>query len=251
MTATPPYLATWTSRLPWLGAFGLAIAGTALTAVGQATGQALQLSETAATLVMAACVAISALLGLLWMKLSHRPLAEYGLRKPTSPRWAVWTTPLYLLPIIVVAVLGIHIGTTAALAYLALTIAVGFNEEIWFRGLILACLRRFGNRTAILGGASLFALLHLTGAAAGLPPAYLVLQLGFAFLVALVFGQILTLSGSLWPAIIWHAVYDFSAFAAGNATTITGRDLLTIGLGDAILAAFALVLWPRIPRHAA
>lgn len=46
-------------------------------------------------------------------------------------------------------------------AHRVLTVAVGFNEEIWFRGLSQAVLRVRGTRYAVVWGSVLFGVLHL------------------------------------------------------------------------------------------
>ena len=71
-----------------------------------------------------------------------------------------------------------------------LAAAVGFNEEIWFRGLVLASLRGLGERHAIVGGSAVFGALHLANVFTGRDPLYLALQFAFACLVGLVLAEL-------------------------------------------------------------
>lgn len=130
-----------------------------------------------------------------------------------------------------------------AAAYLSLWIAVGFNEEIWFRGLLLAALRGRGDRFAIVAGAVIFALLHLGNIFTGQPVVYIVGQQALALLVGIVLAGMVIACRSLWIGIIWHAVYDYAAWLTGDSFDTAG--LISLFGTLALLAVQAVWWWPR------
>jgi hypothetical protein len=89
-----------------------------------------------------------------------------------------------------------------ALSFTSLVIAAPVVEEILFRGYILDAIREIhGDTVAILGSAGLFGLLHLEP--------YVV---GMAALGGVIYGWIRIKTGSLWPSIVSHMVWNFLAF---------------------------------------
>ena len=75
-------------------------------------------------------------------------------------------------------------------------------EELCFRGVVMQHLRSFGNRFAVVTAALCFALLHCN-----------LVQAPFAFIVGLVLGYFVIQTGSLWPAIIIHALNNAVSLA--------------------------------------
>lgn len=238
-------LATWQTRHPWRWAIAVALGGTLLTAFGAAFSQVRQLDQLTSTYSQAAFVGLSALLGLAVMWRTRPSLAEYGFRRPLNFDRALWLLPLAVLPVILVAFAGIDVMPTQAVAYGMLAIAVGFSEEIWFRGLLLATLRRLGTRQAIIGGSAVFGALHLTNLFVGRSLLYVSLQFAFACLVGLVLAELVTITGSLWVGIVWHLVYDLVAFSTGDE--LTPAALAGLATMTAVLAAYAVWLWSRLP----
>lgn len=252
-TSTPPQardvdgrrLAAWKTRHPWLLAVAVGLAGTVLTAFGVGYAQARGLDVLEASYAQAAFVALSALLGLVVMWRTKPSLADYGFRRPRSLDRALWLLPLAALPVILVAFSGPHVTPPQALAYAALAVTVGFNEEIWFRGLLLAALRGLGEKKAVIGGAAVFGALHLTNVFTGSPPLHLALQFAFACLAGLVLAELVAVTGSLWIGVAWHLVYDLAAWCTGEE--LSPAALVGLGLMTAILAAYAAWLWRHLP----
>jgi membrane protease YdiL (CAAX protease family) len=93
-------------------------------------------------------------------------------------------------------------------AVIALVVMAPITEEFFFRGLVLRGFRlRYSKRRAIVLSALLFAITHLT------PNQFL-----SAFAIGLFLAWIVLETGSLWPALLVHAV--------GN-----GSAVLAVGLG--------------------
>lgn len=95
-------------------------------------------------------------------------------------------------------------------------------------GLLLASLRRLGERHAIIGGSFVFGVLHLSNFFTGRPPLYLALQ--FAFAVGLALAELLAATRSLWLGIVWHVGCDLAALTTGDQLTpavLAGLALMT------------------------
>lgn len=104
--------------------------------------------------------------------------------------------------------LGLDSGT--ALAIVSVLLIAGFApvaEEMFFRGMFFGGLRvRLPFLPAALISGALFGSLHLTTGASSVPPLIL-----FGFLLAWVYER----TGSIWPAIILHALNNSLALALG------------------------------------
>ena len=89
-----------------------------------------------------------------------------------------------------------------ALSFISTVIAAPVVEEILFRGYILDAIREIhGDTVAVLGSAGLFGLLHLEP--------YVV---GMAALGGVIYGWVRIKTGSLWPSIVSHMVWNFLVF---------------------------------------
>ena len=89
-----------------------------------------------------------------------------------------------------------------ALSFVSIVIAAPVVEEILFRGYILDAIREMhGDVLAVLGSSVLFGLLHLEP--------YVV---GMATVGGIIYGIVRIKSGSLWPCIVSHMLWNFFAF---------------------------------------
>lgn len=238
-------LASWNVRHPLVALLLVGLGGVLLTAVGSAIGAIVGLDKPSATLLTAAFVGASALAGLGIMLATRPSLAEYGLRRAVHLRTVWWAIPLLLAPLLVGVIAGFNPEPRMLLPYLALTVAVGFNEEIWFRGLALAAVRRLGARPTIFGSAAVFGVMHLANALAGATLPALLLQFGFAALVGVVLAELVAITGSMWLPIGWHFAYDFVSFNSGDA--FGPHQLAASSLITVMLAIYAVALWRRVP----
>ena len=88
------------------------------------------------------------------------------------------------------------------LSFVSIVIAAPIVEEILFRGYVLDAIREIhGDTVAVLGSAGLFGLLHIEP--------YVV---GYAALGGVIYGFVRVKTGSLWPSIVSHMVWNFLAF---------------------------------------
>lgn len=238
--------ASWTTRLPWLVAVGFALVPVLFTALASAAAQVTGAADADAALLIAAAAALSAAAGLIVMRVSPPSLRDYGFRAPRDARAVWWFAPPVATIGIILVTAGVHVAAPTLLAYGLLAIAVAVNEEVWFRGVVLAVLRPRGIRTAIIGSSALFGILHLANLLGGESPAIAGMQLAFAVLFGVVAAELAVRTGSLWPAIVWHAAWDFVNFAGGNATTPLA--LTGIALCCVILLGYAIALWRGLGR---
>jgi membrane protease YdiL (CAAX protease family) len=153
------------------------------------------------------------------------PVADLGLRAPrlVAPRRLV---PLALLCAGAVAAWVVARGSVAdpaaadlgtTLRVLRTTALVGLNEEVLFRGLLLAALWRvFGARRGAVAALAAFGSFHLLNVAGGLTPGAAVFQCVFTIVVGAVFLQAAVGCGALWPSIVGHALYDLVVFDLGR-----------------------------------
>ncbi|MFD4961095.1 CPBP family intramembrane glutamic endopeptidase [Microbacterium sp. NPDC058389] len=152
-----------------------------------------------------------------------------------SPK--VWILPGLLAA---AAVANLIFGDTSHLTggmWVLLTIGsllVGFNEELVTRGQLIVALRsRFGERGVWFFSTLLFALLHLPNTLFGTGPVGL-LQVLFTFLAGSVFYLTRRAGGTLIFAMLLHALWDFSTFAA--ITAITAYAQIGVGVAGVIVA---------------
>jgi membrane protease YdiL (CAAX protease family) len=93
------------------------------------------------------------------------------------------------------------------LLVLCVTVVPAVCEELLFRGLLLAGLRRsLGDAGAVLASAFCFAALHLS------PERFLA-----QFAVGILLGMLVVRSGSLWPAVVLHGLHNLGVIALSTA----------------------------------
>ena len=91
--------------------------------------------------------------------------------------------------------------------FMALSLTAGFCEELLYRGFLIAYLAPLtGNVGAVFASAIVFGLIHAYQGTSG------ILKTG---LIGLVMGVIYLVAGSIWPAIILHAVLDIQGGLIG------------------------------------
>ena len=241
---TPP--PTLRGGRSWPLALGAALVPVLFTAAGSAAGQLLGLAEAPAILVLAAAAAASALLGLVVLARSRAGARRLGLRAPIRLGAALWLLPPLATVLIVAATAGIRVPAALIAPYIVLVAAVALNEEVWFRGIVIAALRGRGARTAIIGSSILFGVLHLANLAGGQSLGASLAQLGFAIVFGIAAAQLVILTGSLWPAIGWHAAWNLVNFLGGNGDSAIA--LIGVGAATAVIVGYAIVLGAALGR---
>jgi len=137
--------------------------------------------------------------------------------------------PLFILPIAVGLVsLGQGIRVTAPLVVLSfagLTLLVGFAEETFFRGLILTALLPAGTIGAVVLSSFLFAAPHLLNVIGGTwDPAFTLVDSVAAFGLGITFAAIRLRTGSIWPLVGIHALFDFTSLVALGGVEVPAQS---------------------------
>lgn len=205
------------SRPGWpeiaVGTVALALAGALIPLARPLTAG---LDPVAYGLVLAAWSGVVGLVGFsAAMMLRIRSLTAFGVRR-TTWRWAaiglVAGVVAFLLKgilnIAVIAVVGSDndpqgayydaagggvVPLVLAVAFLAVLTPVG--EELFFRGVLMSALLRYGPVIGVLASSAVFAVFH--GVNLALPS---------AFVVGIIAAEVMRRSGSIWPAVLVHAV---------------------------------------------
>ena len=220
----------WSERdLGWLDVllvviFYLLISVLAGSAVGLLGFDLLSIAGQLLILTVSAVAAIASVGGVLVAR-RHLSVASVGLR-PVSARWLLIGAGLGLLGWIltrgvVLAYYWVTGDTTNpqaglvnaaqgtalqfALTLLVAALAVPFGEELLFRGVLYTWLRRWGVVVAIVVSALIFGLNH---------------GINVVFAATVVLGVLLALayerSGSIWPGIVGHILYNLLVFSAAR-----------------------------------
>ena len=156
---------------------------------------------------------------------------------------------LYFLPVIAAKMgflfCGINhdIHTIVALAFF--TIAIGLSEELYFRGIILSKLRTcFTIKQTVILSSVFFAAVHASQAFSGAGILMVALTMINALLFGIIASEIVMLTKSIVPVIIWHTSYDFINWIALAQGTI---EIVLIVIQSVIMITYAIHLWTRLP----
>lgn len=164
------------------------------------------------SLVVATVVLVAVTTALGWWRPALRE------RHRSAHRWPVIAPAL----VAVIAVVGLVATDWDAVsgAFLAASfvlLLVGFTEEIVARGLFLVALRsRLSEVWVWLITSVVFGLMHLVNSLLGQPLAATIPQVGFAFVIGTALYILRRTTGSLVPAMVLHAAWDFTQFVLGN-----------------------------------
>lgn len=161
-----------------------------------------------------------------------------------------WFIPVLAL-FVPAAIKGFHIESASyVLGCLFLYLSVAVAEEVYFRGLVPHCLEKAFSQTGTIAlSALVFGVGHMAAAFSGLGA----LQTALTVLNAVLFGwmaiEIVILSNSIVPAILFHFLFDFET----KITAMGSSELFIAELARGTIM-FLVALWlARVLRtkHAA
>lgn len=238
---------SFSQKHPYTSAFLIGLLCVFMTALGTAIPQIIRLDVDAQLVVTTIFLIISIAIGIFIMKKSRFTFSDYGFqkRKKDTDKKVWWYIPLLVIEILPIVSAGFSSEVTV-FQYIILfffTVAVGFNEEIYFRGLAFKAMEEKGRKQAIIWTSVIFGVLHLINALNNKDVLYLILQMFFALLVGFVLAEIVSISRSLWGVILWHAAHDYIASVTGEVLDTTALLILAIQVG--ILLVYALYMWKR------
>lgn len=162
-------------------------------------------------------------------------------------------TVLYFAPVIAAKTgflfYGINhdIHTIMALAFFA--IAIGLSEELYFRGIILRNLRTcFTIKQTVILSSVFFAAVHASQAFSGTGIIIVTLTIINALIFGVIASEIVILTRSIIPVIIWHVLYDFiNWISVAKGTT----EVTLIMIQSVIMVVYAYYLWTKLPEKQA
>ena len=238
---------SFSQKHPYIFVILLGLFCTFMTAFGTALGQIMSLDTNGQLIVITIFIMISVVIGLIIMIRSRFRLTEYGFRsiKEDSNKKVLWYIPLVVVEILPIVISGFATDVTLSqyIILIFLMIAVGFNEEIYFRGLTLKYMGTKSRKNAIIWSSVVFGILHLANALNGKNIIYLILQMIFSFLVGFVLAEIVCITKSIWIAIFWHAAHNYIAsITEGN---MDNKALIKVGFQVFVLFVYAILMWRK------
>ncbi|UPW83631.1 type II CAAX endopeptidase family protein [Lysinibacillus sp. Ag94] len=186
----------------------------------------------------------------LWiMKKSRFSFQDFGFRKFKAEAW---------IAVIIVSELATFLngitdkdGFSAQYVFILLlfVIAVGFCEELIFRGLVFKYLSAKGLKMAIIGSSILFGIGHFTNLLSGQDFLMTLLQVTYACLFGLVCAEIVAKTKSIIFPIVWHATHDFIAFLTDSEQNVLSVSIYV--LHCLVLMGLAIYFWRALfPKKA-
>lgn len=168
---------------------------------------------------------------------------KFGAPDPMSSLRIMWFPALYIIAFLSMAgLLGLP-PLNLMLLILLSTAFVGLSEETMFRGILFQALRtRVKLWPAMIGTSILFGSVHILNALTTGEVLHALLQAFTATLSGFAFIAILVRTGSIWPAIIYHALWDFGTFAITASSGAAGTASPVAVSGWSFLLPFALVV---------
>lgn len=216
--------------------------------VGDALSTAAELPENSATAVL--LMILSAVL----IRHVHRRGREdhYGLRgvRAEDLRMSVHYLPLagiVLLQLVKGPAPGLDAETV--LIVIALMVAVGFLEELIFRGMLYRALRtRRGVTSAILISGITFGVGHVVNLARGYSAGEQALQVTVGVGLGIVLALLFAVTGTIVPGIIFHVLLNI----AGNLTGDSQRlEMYVVAATTLVCAAYAPYLFRQLRQPSA
>lgn len=176
-----------------------------------------------------------------------RRLAVYGLRRvqPGSLPLVLFYIPLFAITFLQYGkgfAAGLDLETV--LFAVILVVAVGFIEELLFRGFLLQALRTRGGATrAILISGVTFGIGHIVNLLRGYSLPDQALQLVAATLIGIALAYCVVLTGSILPGIAFHALFNLSGTL--TAHTVQGDTAIVIVIA-VVMIPYILLLRKRL-----
>lgn len=175
-----------------------------------------------------------------------------GLQRPDDWRdLRYFVVPL--LPLAVNLIPGVEVTSFRYFGMvLALTLAVGFVEEVFFRGMMLNALRGRGLWRAALITSLLFGLTHAMNVLGGTSAFDAVAQIFYATAIGFAYAALVLKKGILWPLVIAHFLIDFSVFIQRPGWVLSPGWTMAITLATGfIFTAYGVFVMLRVRETSA
>lgn len=126
-------------------------------------------------------------------------------------------------------------------------LSVGFFEEIIFRGILLSFLmQKFidmknGIWMSIIISSLIFGIFHMINVFTGASMSITIVQMGYSFLMGMLWAVMYLRTGNLWLTMLLHATYNFFGQVMFYLGTVQGRfDIVTVWM-TVIVAVFTAI----------
>ncbi|MGE7998606.1 CPBP family intramembrane glutamic endopeptidase [Lysinibacillus sp. NPDC093190] len=178
----------------------------------------------------------------LWiMKKSKFSFQDFGFRKFKAEAWIAVIVVSELVSFLNGITDKDGFSAQYVLILLLFVIAVGFCEELIFRGLVFKYLSAKGLKVAIIGSSILFSIGHLANLFSGQDFLMTLLQVTYAFLFGLVCAEIVAKTKSIIFLIVWHAMHDFIAFLTDSEPNVLSVSIYVFHC--LVLMGLAIYFW--------
>lgn len=173
-----------------------------------------------------------ALGGLIWLGW----LSVAGFNGPSRWRslYLLWLPALLSLFYLASAFVTPASGVTVVILAVMNALLIGFDEEARFRGVMLQALLPYGSIGGALLSSLFFGLAHLNNLLTHVPPVVVLAQVIGGALLGFGFAACRLRTRTIWPLIIFHALYDLPA----NITLFDTRSFVSV---NSMLSTSSLV----------
>ena len=179
-------------------------------------------------------------------------LAFYGVRsmQPGTMPLTLFYIPLFAITFLQYAKgFPSHLDLQALVFAILLVAAVGFIEELLFRGFLLQGLRTRGNLTrAIIISGVTFGLGHIVNLLRGYSPTEQALQIIAAVLIGIALAYCAVLTGSIMPGVVFHVLFNLSGTITAHSVL---WDSVMVGIISLVLIPYILLLRNRLTKAGA
>jgi membrane protease YdiL (CAAX protease family) len=123
-------------------------------------------------------------------------------------------------------------------------ITIGIAEETYFRGIIFKLLReKYPIKKSVIISALVFGVGHIATVFVSKSIVIVVLSILNAVIFGIIASEIVTITESLIPVIIWHSAFDF----VNSITLASGTNLIFVSVfQEIIMIIYAYNLWSKI-----
>lgn len=175
-----------------------------------------------------------------------------GFRRPHD-----WSDLRYFIvpfvPLVFNLIPGVEVTSMSRLGVVfAITLMVGFVEEVFFRGLMLNALKARGFWRAAVTTALLFGLTHAINVLAGKSMVDAAAQIFYATAIGFAYAALVLKKGVIWPLVIAHFMINFASFMQrpGFSFPSGWNVAITLGIGIVFMAygLFVMLRVPEVPR---
>jgi membrane protease YdiL (CAAX protease family) len=154
--------------------------------------------------------------------------------RPHSLRWVLPPT-LYTLCLLFAALImstqvpeGGFPALSGVIALLATVALIGLFEELLFRGILLRGLEsKTGPVLALVVSSVAFGLMHYVNWVGGQPLGDTTIQVLHAIGAGFLYGALMLMTGSIWPSVFLHALWDGSVSLVATVSSAIPPELMT------------------------